>query len=562
MMATTTITLGKYIAARIEQLQTEYLFGLPGDFNLALLDEMLTNENLHWVANANELNASYAADAYARANKKLGVLFTTYGVGELSAVNGIAGSYAEYGPVLHIVGTPALAKVESGKHLHHTITDGKYDHFAKIFDEITVDSLLIQSADLDDLQKLVDRIDAIFKNILTNSRPGYLAVPQDLVYLEVPAANLDHTLEAEGADKLAVAQFKHDLELQLKDHVANDKQKFTSLAGMLNYRRNTAESVLALADTGKINIAFQPNSRTLIPEEHPANIGLYLGGITPNKEVKEAVDNAKPLFLIGTVLGEMSMGNFTNKFDEYSVIELGINAARIGLAEYPNVPLDESLPILVEIVEQLDVEVNNPVKETAQLELNQITGELNSATFWANMENFFAQSTTHDAILPEMGTTFFGIIDVKLPKNSNYLSQHLWASIGYTLPAVLGVGLAQKDVRPILIIGDGSTQLTVQELGTIERWGIKPIIIMLNNAGYTIERAIQNPYAIYHEITSWDHNLVVKGLMPSANVYDVLSNDDLTNALQQANEKQDETHFLNVRLDPQDLPPVMKEFFK
>ncbi|MDR3189746.1 MAG: hypothetical protein LBT80_00900 [Lactobacillaceae bacterium] len=558
-----TISLGKYIAARIEQLETEYMFGLPGDFNLALLDEMLTNDKIKWVGNANELNASYAADAYARANKKLGVLFTTYGVGELSAVNGIAGSYAEYGAVLHIVGTPSFEKMKDGKHLHHTMTDGDYNHFAKIFDEITVDSLLIQPDDILDLQKLTDRIDEILQNILTYSRPGYLGVPQHLVLTEVPAGNLATSIEPKTADQTAVAAFKQALDEKITAYLANHDQKFIGLAGMLNYRRDTKADLLALADTGKFNLAFQPNSRTLIPEEHAANLGLYLGGITPNTAIRDYVDGAELLFLIGTVLGEWNMGNFTNGFDEKNAVELGINFARIDTTYYENVPLDDSLPILVELIQKLDNQLVDTFDHTNLPAEKPTTGDLNIASFWGNMQNFFAASTGHDVIISEMGTTIFGIIDVKLPEHSDFVSQHLWGAIGYTLPAVLGVGLAEAEqTRPILIIGDGSTQLTVQELGTIDRWGIKPLIIMINNAGYTIERAIQKPNAIYHEITAWDHNSIVQGLMPTAQIADVYTVDDLNAALAAAEADKQTTHFLNVRVDPQDLPPVMRAFFK
>lgn len=74
---------------------------------------MIEHPNVCWVGCANELNAAYAADGYARVSG-VGALLTTFGVGELSAINGIAGSYAEYVPVLHIVGAPCRGAQRRG----------------------------------------------------------------------------------------------------------------------------------------------------------------------------------------------------------------------------------------------------------------------------------------------------------------------------------------------------------------------------------------------------------------------------------------------------------------
>src|SRR3954447_2714498 len=95
-----TVTVGQYLATRLVQLGAHHVFGLPGDFNLSLLDQMATVEGFHWVGSTNELNAAYAADSYARVRRGIGALVTTFGVGELSAINGVAGSYSEDVPVV------------------------------------------------------------------------------------------------------------------------------------------------------------------------------------------------------------------------------------------------------------------------------------------------------------------------------------------------------------------------------------------------------------------------------------------------------------------------------
>src|ERR1700712_116647 len=100
-----TIPLARYLWARLKQHRVNHVHGLPGDYNLKSLDE-LERAGLKWIGSCNELNAAYAADGYARV-RGMSALFTTYGVGELSAINGVAGSFAEHVPVVHVVASPA-----------------------------------------------------------------------------------------------------------------------------------------------------------------------------------------------------------------------------------------------------------------------------------------------------------------------------------------------------------------------------------------------------------------------------------------------------------------------
>jgi indolepyruvate decarboxylase len=114
--------LGNLMVKIIKKLNAYDIFGLPGDYNLRFLDFIVEDKELNWVGNCNELNASYAADGYAR-EKGIGVLVTTLGVGELSAANAIAGSYAHNIPILHIVGYPNSIVLEQDIPVHHTLAN-------------------------------------------------------------------------------------------------------------------------------------------------------------------------------------------------------------------------------------------------------------------------------------------------------------------------------------------------------------------------------------------------------------------------------------------------------
>jgi TPP-dependent 2-oxoacid decarboxylase len=117
------------------------------------------------------------------------------------------------------------------------------------------------------------------------------------------------------------------------------------------------------------------------------------------------------------------------------------------------------------------------------------------------VQGWLPPSTT---VAAEIGTALYGALNLQLPPECDLLDQPVWSSIGFTLPAVLGAALARPDRRPVLFIGDGSAQLTVQELGTFYARGIRPVVFVLNNDGYTVERILQSPKADYHDIVQWN----------------------------------------------------------
>lgn len=122
------------------------------------MDYVEDHPTLEWVGNANELNAAYSADGYSRANHTIAALVTTFGVGELSALNGVAGAYAEKIPVVHIVGAPST--IAQGKHalLHHTLGDGRFDAFQQMSRPISAASLILGDLAPEEMPRDIDRV--------------------------------------------------------------------------------------------------------------------------------------------------------------------------------------------------------------------------------------------------------------------------------------------------------------------------------------------------------------------------------------------------------------------
>lgn len=204
-----TYTIGDYLLDRLVDCGIDRLFGVPGDYNLQFLDSVIAQQSLGWVGCANELNAAYAADGYARI-KGAGALLTTYGVGELSALNGVAGSYAEHVPVLHIVGAPCTGAQQRGELLHHTLGDGDFSHFSRMSEHITCSQAVLAAGNA------CHEIDRVLSEMLTQHRPGYLMLPADVAKAKAtPPAHrlLIHTLPA---DENQLAGFREHAERMLR----------------------------------------------------------------------------------------------------------------------------------------------------------------------------------------------------------------------------------------------------------------------------------------------------------------------------------------------------------
>ncbi len=195
-----TYTIGDYLLDRLVDCGIDRLFGVPGDYNLQFLDRVIAHSALGWVGCANELNAAYAADGYARI-KGAGALLTTYGVGELSALNGVAGSYAEHIPVLHIVGAPSTGAQQRGELLHHTLGDGDFRHFARMSEQITCSQALLTAGNA------CHEIDRVLRDMLTHHRPGYLMLPADVARAAAIAPAQRLLVEAAPADQNQLAGF-------------------------------------------------------------------------------------------------------------------------------------------------------------------------------------------------------------------------------------------------------------------------------------------------------------------------------------------------------------------
>lgn len=131
-----TQAIGEFLLRRLEEAGVRHIFGVAGDFDLELLQQLEDRGQPPWIGNCNELNASYAADGYARVNG-IAALVVTNGVGALSAINGIAGAFSEHVPVICICGAIPQKAIERRLMLHHTLAEGSHRDFYRAYSQVT-----------------------------------------------------------------------------------------------------------------------------------------------------------------------------------------------------------------------------------------------------------------------------------------------------------------------------------------------------------------------------------------------------------------------------------------
>lgn len=485
----TPYSVADYLLDRLAGCGVGHLFGVPGDYNLQFLDHVIEHPNVCWVGCANELNAAYAADGYARVSG-VGALLTTFGVGELSAINGIAGSYAEYVPVLHIVGAPCRGAQRRGELMHHTLGDGDFQHFYRMQQAVTTASAVL------DEQNACYEIDRVLRAMLIERRPGYLMLPADVAKQPATPPNDILIVPLSEPESSVAEAFRYHARERLLD-----SPRVALLADFLALRFGL-QPVLQrwMAETPMAHATLLMG-KGLFDERHPAFVGTYSAGASSDY-VRLAIEDADTIFCVGTQFVDTLTAGFTQQLPQERTIEVQPHASRIGTSWF-NIPMEQAVTTLRELCLEMSFSLPPERPPVARIQVEK--GPLTQENFWHTVQQYLAPN---DIILVDQGTAAFGAAALSLPCGAEVLVQPLWGSIGYALPAAFGAQTACPDRRVILIIGDGAAQLTIQELGSMLRDGQSPVILLLNNDGYTVERAIHGANQRYNDIAAWSWTLV------------------------------------------------------
>jgi len=503
---TSTIPLAEYLFRRLGQLGVGSIHGVPGDYNLTLLD-YVEPSGLLWVGNANELNAAYAADGYSRI-KGLGALVTTFGVGELSAINAIAGAYTERAPVVHIVGIPARESHDSRLLIHHTFNDGEYKRFAQMHAHVTV-----AQTRLWDPRTSPQQIDDVLRQCLRHSRPVYLEFPVDLVSAPVDEKRLE--LPLEGVHEISLNPELDNVLAKILSKIYNAKQPIILVDGEIRPMGvvDIAQKLVEATNWPTWASAF---GKGLLDETVPNFHGIYQGRFD-NPEVQTFVKEADLILCLGPHFSSTNTFAYTSIPRAEVTISFTDTQVDLGNDLYRDIPAKQILTRLIEDLDASKLQSVGPypnLPHEYKVSFSEVASDqpLSQDKLWRILANFVRPG---DIVLGETGTAGYGVREMPLPKHTRLFTPVTWLSIGYMLPGAQGAALAQRELsessnyfgienaRTILFIGDGSFQMTAQELATIIHHNLNVVVVLLNNDGYTIERCIHGRNQKYNGVTPW-----------------------------------------------------------
>jgi len=529
--------IGEYLIHRLEKLGVRHVFGVPGDYVLSFYD-LMQHSRLRIVNTCDEQGAGFAADAYARVNG-LGVACITYCVGGLKVANPTAGAYAEKSPVVVISGAPGMNEREKNPLLHHKVRE--FDTQKKVFEQFTVASTV-----LSDPQAAFQEIDRVLHAALRYKRPVYIELPRDIV----SAPGMAHY-------KTAVIHERSDgpaLRAALAEAVAmiNSAKKPVILADIEVHRFGLHDLVLQLATKTNIPVAATIMGKSVLGEHHPFYLGVYEGAMG-REEVRRYVESSDCVVMLGAFMTDINLGIYTARLDQGRSISVTSEKLTIRHHGYENVRLKDFVRGLVRAPLRRRRLPSIP-RPSPAAGFRAARGHVRIATkrLFQRLNDFLEDNTI---VVADVGDALFGAADLYIHRRTEFLGPAYYASMGFAVPAAIGAQLANPRLRPLVLVGDGAFQMTGVELSTAVRFGLNPIVVVLNNAGYGTERPMQD--GPYNDILGWHYHRL-PDLLGSGKGYLVETEEELDNALEAARANKKEFSLLNVRLDPFDRSPALE----
>lgn len=482
----TQITVGSFLFDYIRAKGAEHVFGIPGDFALPTF-RWLQKSGLGIVTLTHEPSVGFAADGYARVHG-FGVALVTYCVGGLNMLNSVACAYAEKSPLLVISGGPSPADRKADGLLHHKVRT--FDTQRRIYEEVTC-----ANAVLSDPETAAEEIMRVIDAVLEHCRPGYLEIPYDVVDMPIKLPTIRNIPPAQSDAENLAAMMEDTLVM-----IANAKQPVI-IADVELHRHGLTDLALKVAEAFNIPIASTLLSKSIVSENHPLFIGVYSGSLSESS-VQRYVEDSDCILMLGAFITDVFLGMNTAKINRKHTLIATTEKMRIGYRSYEQV-------LFKDFLEQLAAAkpdkkplgtLPKPAATPKPLAANERENPLSIEQFF----RILGLNTGEDAtIVCDTGDALLGAMGLRTATPSNFLSDAYYLSMGFAVPASIGVMAAEPHARVFAIVGDGAFQMTGIELSTAAKYNMKPIVFVLNNDGYGTQRHILD--GPFNEIQRWDY---------------------------------------------------------
>jgi len=484
-----TMPLGQFLFDYLYRRGVRHSFGVPGDFALPTFT-WLEKSKIRSITMTHEPAAGFAADAYSRING-IGLVCVTYCVGGLNVLNAIAGAYAEKSPVVVVSGAPGRKDREKDPLLHHKVKT--FETQRRIYDEVTVASTVLL-----DEQRAASEIVRCVEACLRYKRPVYIEVPHDIVDREIPV----NGISASGPEK----SDPHTLQAALDEtlRLIRAAKKPVILAGVELARYRTASLVVRMAERMNIPIAADLLSKSAVPENHALYIGVYGGAMSSDEHVRTYVESADLVLMLGTFITDMSMGFYTAKLDRGRTVLATSERVSVQYHRYDSIQFRDFLEALG-AAKVKPKRFKHPNPHALPKPLKNV--ERSHALAMVDVFRILSLHLNERCcVIADIGDAIFGAVSIRSARQAQFIAPAYYMSMGFAVPASIGVATAAKKLRPYVLVGDGAFQMTGVEISTIVRLGLNPIIIVLNNDGYGTMRKIRE--GCFNIITQWNYNKI------------------------------------------------------
>ena len=535
-------TIGQYLIDQLTTAGADHMFGVPGDFIIGWMSRA-EQSSLKLITTSDEQGAGFAADAYAR-RRGFGVVAVTYGVGGLKVANSTGQAYAEQSPVLIISGAPGVVESQTHAMIHHKVRS--FDSQLKVFSEITCAQAMI-----DNPLTACQQIDAVIAQILLHKRPGYIELPRDIetLEIEIPAIKSPNpyipTPELTIAENLAAAT-------QEIQHMLQIAKRPVIVLGIQLVRHGLLGKVVQFAEQHDIPLVTTLLSKSAIDETHRQFMGVFAGRMS-REEISSYVENSDCLLVLGAYVSDMDTGVYSAQMDTTKVVHATDEHLRISRHVYEKVGFKDVVNAVTDLKLPRNFEPDYPrIATLPGASAGDPDEKLTVSTLFARLA---PEITTKTVVIADPGDALFGAIDLPIKDGKDFIACGYYASLGFAVPAAIGVATADPNLRPIVLVGDGAFQMTGMELSVAVRYGYDPIIIVLNNDGYLTERLILE--GDFNDITPW-HFAKLPEVLGSGHGEVVQTNAAFTQALSDAIARRGQYSLIEAKLDRMDCSDALR----
>ena len=534
-------SIGEYILYRLQQHGVQHFFGVPGDYILGFYD-LATRSAIQHIGTTREDTAAFAADGYARCHG-LGCVVVTYGVGALNLVNPVAGAFAESSPVIVISGAPGVDEQQNDPLIHHKF--GPFNFQKEIFERITCHTEV-----LTDPLIAFRQVDRAIQKALQHSQPVYLELPRDRIHTPgmpfTPDAGVLPQSAEPGSDPQALEEAVGETLALLEQ-----AQSPAILAGVELHRASIQHAAVDLVEKLNIPVASTLTGKSVVGERHPAYLGVYEGAMG-SVVAKQTIENADLALILGVRFNDVDLGIYTARLDPYRIVRASHDDVFIRHHRYQHVRL-------VDFITSLSAQVTPRSRPVVAQSPGASAEDFPRAGRPISVERMIGRINTlltpELTVVCDVGDCLFAAIDLRVHKRNQFLASAYYTSMGFAVPAALGVHCASSQHRCLVLVGDGAFQMTGTELSTLVRFGFNPVVIVLNNAGYSTERFIlEGPF---NDIMTWHFHELGRVFGPLQG-YEIHNEQEFDSALRSALAETESASILNVHLRKDEASPAMR----